>query len=104
MNFLPVLVSTRLSPRKPRGTLKPEDSYKTKIKIAAEIITELVEVGFNIEVVLADSLYGEAKQCTRTLDNHNLSWIVAIRDNHGVWMPQEEKVRKTLRAKIHPNF
>ncbi len=45
---------------KPKGTLKEEDSYKTKIQIASEIITELVELGFNIELVLADSLYAEA--------------------------------------------
>ncbi len=44
---------------KPKGTLKPEDKYKTKIELASEIITELIESGFNIERVLADSLYGE---------------------------------------------
>jgi SRSO17 transposase len=32
---------------KPKGTLKSEDIYKTKIEIASEIITELVEFGFN---------------------------------------------------------
>lgn len=89
---------------KPKGTLKPEDSYKTKIKIAAEIITELVELGFNIEVVLADSLYGEASYFTRTLDNHNLSWVVAIRNNHGVWMSQDEKVRRTRWQKFTRTF
>ncbi len=40
---------------KPKGTLKSGDSYKTKIQIASEIITELVEFGFNIGLVLADS-------------------------------------------------
>ena len=41
---------------KPKGTLKPRDKYQTKIELASEIITELVEFGFNIELVLADSL------------------------------------------------
>ncbi len=37
---------------KPKGTLKTEDKYKTKIELASEIITELIEEGFNIELVL----------------------------------------------------
>jgi SRSO17 transposase len=41
---------------KPKGTLKKSDQYKTKIELATEIITELVNEGFNIELVLADSL------------------------------------------------
>ena len=41
---------------KPRGTLKCEDKYKTKIELASEILEELVEEGLNIERVLADSL------------------------------------------------
>ncbi len=45
---------------KPKGTLKEGDVYKTKIEIASEIITELVDLGFLIELVLADSLYGES--------------------------------------------
>jgi SRSO17 transposase len=40
---------------KPKGTLKAEDKYKTQIELAAEIIPELIEEGFNIELVLADS-------------------------------------------------
>ncbi len=86
---------------KPKGTLKKEDTYKTKIQIASEIITELVELGFNIELVLADSLYGEASSFIATLNKHKLSWVVlkdtashiAIKSNYGVWMPSNQRVR-----------
>ena len=44
---------------KPKGTLKAEDEYKTKIELASKIITELIELALNIELVLADSFYGE---------------------------------------------
>ena len=37
---------------KPKGTLKEGDKYKTKIELASEIITELINEGFNIELVL----------------------------------------------------
>ena len=36
-------------------TLKEGDKYKTKIELASEIITDLIEENFNIELVLADS-------------------------------------------------
>jgi SRSO17 transposase len=36
---------------KPKVTLKVEDRYKTKIDLASEIITELIELGFNIKLV-----------------------------------------------------
>ena len=78
---------------KPKGTLKAEDQYKTKIEIASEIISELIDFGFNIELVLADSLYGESSSFIQTLEQYNLSWIVAIRSNHGVWMAPGQRVR-----------
>ena len=74
---------------KPKGTLKEEDKYKTKIELASEIITELIDYGFKIELVLADSLYGEASQFIRTLGKYQLLYVVAIISNHGVWMSSE---------------
>ncbi|MGB7439566.1 MAG: IS701 family transposase [Coleofasciculaceae cyanobacterium] len=78
---------------KPKGTLKPNDEYKTKIAIATEIIDELVELGFKIELVLGDSLYGEANSFLRRLDEYSLPFAVAIRSNHSEWMPANQRVR-----------
>ena len=89
---------------KPKGTLKENDSYKTKIELASSIITELVELGFQIELVLADSLYGEASLFIRTLDKYQLPWIVAIRSNHGVWLSVEQKVRANKWCKFERTF
>jgi SRSO17 transposase len=36
---------------KPQGTLKSEENYQTKIKLASAIITELIDFGFSIELV-----------------------------------------------------
>lgn len=41
---------------KPKKRLKEDDVYKTKTQLATEIITELQEIGFKFELVLADSL------------------------------------------------
>jgi SRSO17 transposase len=89
---------------RPRGTLKENDAYKTKIELASSIITELVEFGFKIELVLADSLYGEASSFIRTLDKRELPWVVAIRSNHGVWLPREQKVRANKWCKFTRTF
>ena len=78
---------------KPKGTLKESDKYQTTIELASSIITELIEFGFKIELVLADSLYGEAGSFIKTLNENQLSWIVAIRSNHGVWLAPEQKVK-----------
>ncbi len=78
---------------KPKGTLKAEDKYKTKIELASELITELIKEGFNIELVLADSFYGESSQFLKKLAEYNLAYVVAIRSNHGVWLPANQSVR-----------
>lgn len=78
---------------KPKGTLKEEDNYQTKIELACLIIEELRDFGLNIELILADSLYGESSGFIKTLDKHKLPWILSIRSNHGVYLPADQKVR-----------
>ncbi len=78
---------------KPKKRLKEDDVYKTKTQLAAEIIIELQEIGFKFELVLADSLYGESETFISVLNQYKLPFIVAIRSNHAVWMPNEQKVR-----------
>jgi hypothetical protein len=63
---------------KPRGTLAEHDCYQTKIELAREIISELVKLGFNINLVLADSLYGESSSFIEVLEKHNLSYNVTF--------------------------
>ncbi|MHC5897672.1 transposase, partial [Nostoc sp.] len=89
---------------KPKGTLKESDKYKTKIELASEIITELIESGFNIELVLADSLYGESSQFIRKIAEYNLAYVVSIRSNHGVWLPAGERVRANKWCKFERTF
>ncbi len=89
---------------KPKGTLKAEDKYKTKIELATEIITELIEAGFTIKLVLADSLYGESTQFIRKLTEYKLDYVVAIRSNHGVWLPVGQRVRANKWCKFERTF
>lgn len=78
---------------KPQRRLKAQDTYKTKLQLAQEIIQELQAFGFKFELVLADSLYGECHPFVSLLQQFELKFIVAIRSNHGVWMPREQRIR-----------
>ena len=89
---------------KPKGTLKSGDTYQTKIQLASSIIKELIDFGFKIELVLADSLYGEASSFISTLNKYKIPWILAIRSNHGVWMPSNQKVRANKWCKFERIF
>jgi len=89
---------------KPKGTLKESDKYQTKTELASEIITELRELGFNIELVLADSLYGESSQFIRKIAEYNLAYVVSIRSNHGVWLPAGQSVRANKWCKFNRTF
>jgi SRSO17 transposase len=54
---------------KPKSRLKVGDKYKTKTEIAGEMVRELKELGFKIELVLADSLYGESSTFLKVLED-----------------------------------
>jgi SRSO17 transposase len=79
---------------KPRERLKEGDEYKSKPEIGGELIEKLLELGFKIKLVLADSEYGESENnFVSILRKENLPYILAIRENHGVWLPAGEHVR-----------
>ena len=46
-------------------------------------------------MVLADALYGESGPFLQTLDELRLPYVVAIRENHGMWLPPGQRVRTT---------
>ena len=78
---------------KPRERLKSIDQYQTKPQIAATMIRQLQAMGFQFELVLADSLYGESKiNFVNVLDELKLPYILAIRSNHALWLPQDQEV------------
>lgn len=79
---------------KPKEKLKEGDKYQSKPEIGAELIRELKEKGFKIKRVLGDSFYGEShSNFISILEELGIEYAVAIRDNHGVWLPKQAKVR-----------
>jgi SRSO17 transposase len=79
---------------KPKERLQEEDKYQTKPELGAELVRELKELGFNIKRVLADSFYGEShSNFISIIEKLEIEYAVAIRSNHGVWLPKDAKVR-----------
>lgn len=78
---------------KPHERLKAGDEYSSKPQIAAAMIRQLQDMGFRFELVLADSLYGESRiNFVNVLDELQLPYILAIRSNHALWLPQDQEV------------
>jgi SRSO17 transposase len=80
---------------KPESRLQPGEVYQTKPQLAIEVVEELVALGFHIQVVLADSLYGESGPFISALHRLHPSYVVTIRSNHGVWLFPGERIRQT---------
>ena len=79
---------------KPKERLKEQDEYKTKPQLAGMMLKQLKAMGFNFELVLADSLYGESDtNFLSVLNELEVNFAVAIRSNHGVWLPAGQRVR-----------
>ena len=57
------------------------------------MIRQLQAMGFEFELVLADSVYGESKiNFVNVLDALELPYILAIRSNHALWLLQDQEV------------
>lgn len=79
---------------KPKERLQEGDTYLSKPEIASGMIRQLQAWGFRFKLVLADSLYGESgSNFINVLYELKLPFVVAIRSNHAVWLPKEQKVR-----------
>ena len=79
---------------KPKERLQPGETHRTKPEIAAAMIQELCALGFEFDLVLADSAYGESgSNFVYVLQQLVLPYVLAIRSNHAVWLPKEQQVR-----------
>ncbi|MBD2261258.1 transposase [Pseudanabaena sp. FACHB-2040] len=57
---------------------------KTKPELAVELINEVQAAGFKVQLVLADSFYGESSSFIACVRKFEMPFIVAIRSNYGV--------------------
>ncbi|MEG4272517.1 MULTISPECIES: IS701 family transposase [unclassified Microcoleus] len=83
---------------KPRERLQPGDEYLTQPELVAKMSEQLRVIGLKVNLVLADSLYGESsKNFFQILDKVNFNFIVIIRYNHKKWGVTDAKVKYSNR-------
>lgn len=70
-----MVLPLRFEVYKPRERFKPGEEYHTKPEIAGSMIRQLQAMGFQIQLVLADSLY----PCT----HWHLLWAERTNDGYG---------------------
>jgi SRSO17 transposase len=80
---------------KPKERPKPGDVCHTKPQLAIEIVEDLLARGFQLSVVVADSLYGESPEFIGALHRLKLQYVVASRSTHAVWLLPGQRVRQT---------
>lgn len=79
---------------KPKARLKAGECHQTKPQIASSMVQSLCDLGFKFKLVLADSAYGESgSSFVQTLERLELPYVLAIRSNHAVLLPKEQRVR-----------
>lgn len=79
---------------KPKSRLKEGEVHISKVEMAAQMIEELLDDGFKINLILADRLYGESARIRQVCSKHNIPYIMAIRSNYSVRLPKNEYVRR----------
>ena len=71
-----------------RGETDPQ--FRTKPRIALELVERAVQVGVAFRAVVADSFYGENLGFIEGLENLELGYVLALRPSHAWWHPQDE--------------
>ena len=89
---------------KPRKRLEVGGVYKTKPQLAVEIIEALLKLGFNFDLVLADSLYGESPTFIAVLSKHKKHYLLAIRSNHREFSLPDQETKYSVWQEFERKF
>lgn len=89
---------------KPEKRLKPTDTYASKPQLAIALIRALTAFDFRINMVVADALYGESGPFISALEEMQLTYVVAIRSDHGMLLPPGQRVRANRWRRFERHF
>src|SRR5205823_919958 len=78
---------------------KDDAHFRTKPKIALQLVERALQEGIPFRAVVADSLYGEDRGFRRGLRELKQPYVLALKPSHGWWHP--ENVAGTLQDVAH---
>jgi DDE superfamily endonuclease len=64
---------------------KKDPAFRTKLKIASELVERAVEVGVQFRAVVADSFYGEDEDFKGSLEELGVGYVLALKPSHAWW-------------------
>jgi hypothetical protein len=64
---------------------KEDPKFRTKLKIAAELVEQSVQEGIPFRAVVADSFYGEDEGFKRSLSELEVGYVMALKPSHAWW-------------------
>jgi DDE superfamily endonuclease len=73
--------------RLPRG--KADPAFRTKPRIALQLIEKALEVGVLFRAIVADSGYGENPTFAGALLEGDLPYVVSVKPSEGIWAPED---------------
>jgi hypothetical protein len=71
---------------------KNEPEFRTKLKIARELVMQAVEEGIPFRAVVADSFYGEDEELRWTLKDLGMGYVLALKPSHSWWQREGEEI------------
>lgn len=64
---------------------KNDPAFRTKLKIARQLVERSVETGLGFRAVVADSFYGEDRGFKRSLGGLGVGYVLALKKSHSWW-------------------
>jgi hypothetical protein len=64
---------------------KEDPKFRTKLKIAKELVEQSVEEGILFRAVVADSFYGEDEDFKSSLEELEVGYVLALKPSHAWW-------------------
>ena len=69
---------------------KNDPEFRTKPKIALQLVERAVEMGLPFRAVVGDILYGEHRKFKEGLENRQIPYVLSLKPSHAWWHPIEE--------------
>ena len=65
-----------------------DPAFRTKLKLAVELVRRALEAGFSFRAVVADSLSGEDRGVRQGLRELQVGYVLALKPSHDWWHPK----------------
>ena len=69
---------------------KNDPAFRTKPKIAMELVERAVEMGIPFRAVVGDILYGEHREFKEGLEQKGIPYVLSLKPSHAWWHPIDE--------------